>query len=46
MLTYNDWQKLNKKKNQVYEYGCSMIFFNSESIPKIQQGLDEDDIYT
>lgn len=46
MLTYNDWQKLNEKKDQVYEFGCSMLYFNSNAIPEIQQGLNEDDIYT
>jgi hypothetical protein len=44
MLDYKTW-KMNEEKKTVYEYGCSMAYFNSTHIPSIQNQIDPDDIY-
>lgn len=46
MLQFKDWKNLNEKKTQTYDYGCSMVYFNSKAIPQIQEAIDPEDIYT
>jgi hypothetical protein len=48
MLQFNDWKALNEKEKakDTYDYGCSMVYFNSPGIIKIQEAINPDDLYT
>ena len=46
MLTYAEWKLNEEKQKQVYEYGCSMAYFDSNEIPRLQKLIDNDDVYT
>jgi len=44
MLDYKTWM-MNEEKKNVYEYGCSMAYFDSLQIPELQKSIDPEDLY-
>jgi 2'-5' RNA ligase len=44
MKTYNDF--ITEEKKEKYEYGCAMIYFDSPLTKKLQEEIDENDLYT
>lgn len=46
MLGFTEWKTLNEKSGDTYEYGCSMVYFNSPEIKRIQESIAPEDLYT
>lgn len=42
--TFN--QFMNEKKNEVYEYGCAMLYFDLPELDIISSKINTDDLYT
>lgn len=48
MLNYNEFTNSNKleEKNNTYDFGCSMVYFDCPEMTKIQEQINPDDLYT
>jgi 2'-5' RNA ligase len=45
MLDFSEWKSLDEKQGDTYEYGCSMVYFNSPEIKRIQESISPEDLY-
>lgn len=43
--SFDEWDKLNEKKGDTYEYGCLMVYFDFPQMSKFHDAIEEDDLY-